>query len=295
MGDTIIKNKQTVTAPKQPDHKLSVAIVDNFSPSFAFNMSDESVFTKSDYQSNIAHGQIVRRFIEEGLSDAQIEQFNIKSAKSGSETAKGISTQLGIVLQNITKKGKKYDALNLSMSKDLCFDDLPELNGKKITPENLSQFRDYIKKLILVSDTSSNTKQSADILQLKLILLKLDKISELGVKVFISAGNEGKNYFNIFSLTKDAKNVGALGSLTSKAFYSADNSLVNSWAKGTYEVKRIKDPKGRIGYDYTGDGSIDVYETSILPPYKKTNPYVLYGTSYSAPVALVKELKNSKK
>lgn len=67
MADTVIKNKPVLTAPKQPDHKLNVAIVDNFSPSFAFNMSDESVFANSDYKSNITHGQIVRRFIEEGL------------------------------------------------------------------------------------------------------------------------------------------------------------------------------------------------------------------------------------
>lgn len=287
MAETVIKNKPVVTAPKQPDHKLNVAIVDNFSPSFAFNMSDESIFQKTDYDSTITHGQIVRRFIEEGLPEAKIKQFNTKSSY-GTALTKSINTQLGVVLEDLTKKGEKYDALNLSKDISIPFSTISAVMHKKITSENISKYREEIENLIL----SDNSGSMGD---LRGILQKLDKISSYGVKIYISAGNEGKDNFNLLSLAKDVKNVGALDRWGSKASYSADNSLVNNWACGSSDVKKIKDSKGKIGFDFTEDGTVDVYETELLFPSKKPNPYGLYGTSYSSPKALVSDLKKSKK
>lgn len=287
LADTVIKNKQVVTASKQADHKLNVAIVDNFSPSFAFNMSDESVFLNPDYKSTITHGQIVRRFIEEGLPDAKIKQFNTRSSY-GKALTKSINTQLGAVLEDITKKGEKYDVLNLSKDISIPFSTISAVMNEKITAKNISQHRAEIENLILSDDSGA----MGDIRE---ILQKLDKISSYGVKIYISAGNEGKNNFNLLSLAKDVKNVGALDRWGSKASYSADNSLVNSWACGSSDVKKIRDARGKIGFDFTGDGSVDVCETEILSPSKKPNPYGLYGTSYSSPRLLASDLKKSKK
>lgn len=201
---------------------------------------------------------------------------------------KSINTQLGAVIEDITKKGVKYDALNLSEDISLPFATLSTVTGKKITPENISQYKAEIENLILSDDSGAMG-------DLRGILQKLDKISSHGVKIYISAGNEGKNNFNLLSLAKNVKSVGALDRWGSKASYSADNSLVNSWACGSSDVKKIKDSKGKIGFDFTGDGSVDVYETEIFFPSKKPNPYGLYGTSYSSPRALANDLKKPNK
>lgn len=85
--------------------------------------------------------------------------------------------------------------------------------------------------------------------------------------------------------------VGALNTNKKKSKDSADNSLVTDWATGIFKIHKMRDTKGRVGFDYTGDGTIDISAERTTSEKKKPSPYIS-GTSVAAPVSLVRGLKN---
>lgn len=263
-----------------PQHsKPNVAVIDNF--------DTKNICVDFGYTPDVAHGTVVKRLIEEGLPKAKIDCFKVNTTKSGTEVFDGVDNCLGAVLANI-KKGQKYDALNLSQSCDIDLKYLSDNVGVEITPENLAQN----KKAILKWLSSPKAKTSG--VKLNSILDKLNKISASGTKVYIGAGNEGKKVFNLFSLANNVKTVGALDNDGKKASYSANNSLVTRWNLGSLKIQKLEDKNGKSGFDYTGDGTIDVYSDKTSCPIKISSWEELEGTSFSTPRALVRDLKNNR-
>src|SRR6185437_3062587 len=62
---------------------------------------------------------------------------------------------------------------------------------------------------------------------------------KLGVPVFIAAGNSGFREVNIYSLFPDVHSVGAMDLNGEKADYSADNSTVTIWRRGSIRTYAV--------------------------------------------------------
>lgn len=244
-----------------------IAVIDKF--------PEKDCLIDYDYIPDIDHMAVVKRFIEEGLPDAQIDTYGMS-----------LNDGLSCILQNM-KDGMKYDALNISLGDEISFRTLSKLTKKTITSKNVSQNVDMIRKLY-------SEKKDEESIQLNEILSKLDEISSKSTKIYISAGNNGKRYFNLFSLAKNVEVIGALKANNKKARFSTDNSLIKkeNWETGVFKIKKMKDSNGKVGFDYTGDGTIDIYANETSSRIKRPYPWCLSGTSFSAPKALVRDLKN---
>lgn len=255
----------------------NIAIIDDF--------AKPSVFIDFDFEPDVSHGNVVKRLIEEGLPTAKIDCFDYGGAGIGAQDWQNTNIHLDEILTKI-KDGKKYDAINLSLGNAISFEELSKDMDVNITPENVAQKKDVIKKWL-----NSPQSISPKIGIIAEIINKLDKLSEKKVQVYVAAGNAGKDSFNILTIVNGAKVVGCLEKDGSKDSDSADNSLVNDWKLGVLNVKKLTDSSGRSGFDYTGDGSIDIYCDQTTSFIKWSNPFDISGTSFSAPKALVDDLK----
>lgn len=277
MVDKIVKIQQRQSTKGTNAKVRHIAVIDDF--------TNKSLFIDADFSPDISHGEAVTRFIKEGLPNSQIETFDTKSSKN-SEV--GIIKCLDELLKRIDR-GEKYDALNLSFSKDLDIKSLSPFLNKKITAKNLNQHKTEIKQWI---DSSNLDKEAKEIRE---IIHKLDRIESKGVKIYTIAGNEGTNNFNMFSLVNNVNTIGARDfNNKNKANFSADNSLVTGWETGEFQIRKLKNTKGNWGFDYTDDGTIDIYSDKTTSFIKMSNPFGLNGTSFSTPKALVKDIKKKK-
>lgn len=101
------------------DKRKRIAIVDDF--------TNKSVFIDADFKPDLTHGEVVSRFLEEGLPDAELVRFKGHCIKATDDEMpsdeenicflRSISEQLDKILQDI-KNGKTYDAINISLGFD---------------------------------------------------------------------------------------------------------------------------------------------------------------------------------
>ncbi len=253
------------------DKTMRIAIIDDF--------TNKSVFIDNDNNPDISHGQLVKRFIQEGLPNAQIESLDMNSPHN-------ISTQLDYILTNI-KNGQKYDAINLSAGNDANIELLSQILDEKITPENLAKNKELIRNWYYSIGDDCDNK---DLVEIKESIQKLSEIASCGVPIYVAAGRNDKKTFNVMTLADNVNTVGALNSQGEKTEQLKDNSLINKWELGVFEIKKVKDKDNKKGFDFTGDGSIDVYNDETSSLLKTRNTQIMSGTSISAPRVLVKDL-----
>lgn len=283
MTDPQITDNSFIQTKKAKDNSSvpTIAVIDDF--------SNKSIFIDYDDKPDISHGRAVKQFIEDELPQAKIITFDTKVG-NGFTLTHNINVQLEKILNELEKNNKKYNSINLSQEASMSFETISKVTNKNINNENISQNKDYIKNLIYSIKTDGNSDSSKYIKDVQEILHKLDKITSMGVKVYISAGNEGKDEFNIFSLSKNVNTVGALSKYGTKAVYTADNSLINYWTCGDFDIKKVTDSKGVKGFDFTNDGVIDVYDNETTSKDKVAHPFGVVGTSFSTPRALAFDL-----
>lgn len=259
---------QKNNAPKK------IAVIDMF--------QNKTINLDWDCKADLVHGNVVERFIKEGLPNAKIDTFDLRPKQGNLKDFEDKS--LAETLDKIVKSKEKYDAINLSLSYDMSFESLSKLMGKEITPENFAQNRAQIK------DWFSKIKTNEVGESLKNIINSIDSLTANGTKVYIGAGNSGKKVFNLYSIADNVVVVGANDRKGKKAKFSSNNSVVNRWEKGVFYPKRMKDSNGIYGFDYTEDGNVDI-------PLSETSSFVklpldLHGTSFSTPIALVKDMQS---
>ena len=188
--------------------------------------------------------------------------------------------------------GEKIDAVNLSMAETVKINNLAKVTGLPLTKENLSQYKNEIRKWF----ENSNLPEIKDCNE---ELESIEKITAGGIPFYVAAGNEGDKFVNLYSFAKGVTTVGALKEdRKTKTDYTVDNSLVDQWEQGDYPIKKIKDKKGHlIGYDINGDNEPEILAKDnsrnkshlsalIYPLIKKER-----GTSFAAPTALGKDLR----
>ena len=115
--------------------------------------------------------------------------------------------------------------------------------------------------------------------------------NEKGVKIYVSAGNKGKDYLNLYTLADRVNVIGASNKYgVVKAGFSCDNALVTRWSKGVFDIKKVKDTNGHAGFDINEDLIPDIAAKDTTSKFKIPQRHI-YGTSFAAPNALVYDLK----
>lgn len=266
--NNLVPEKQSVPNSIMEHQSDNIAIIDTFD-------SGEPIFMTRD--KNIYHGEVIERFIHEGLPDAHIEEFNVNGSNTKINQS-GIIDSLKEILKR-TEKGEKFSAVNCSMAAKLNYFNISVLSGKQITPDNLSENREKVLEYIR---QQQDPAAQADVQIIDLI----EKIVSKGVPVYVGAGNS-KSTFNILSLAKGVNTVGALDIDGTQIDEFSNNSLVNKKGQGFFYVLKTMNPENyNVGFDYTDDGSIDIHSSELLIPREAIN-----GTSYSTPKAIVQDLK----
>ena len=119
----------------------------------------------------------------------------------------------------------------------------------------------------------------------------MELLASKGVKIYVSAGNKGKDYLNLYTLADRVNVIGASNKYgIVKADFSCDNALVTRWSKGVFDIKKVKDTNGHAGFDINEDLIPDIAAKDTTSKFKIPQRHI-YGTSFAAPNALVYDLK----
>ncbi len=258
------------------DYEKTLKFDENVSPKIAVidEYKNKAVKIDWDDKPDMLHGEAVESFIKKGLPDATISRFDTNLDEVSVKNA----------LDEILKSDVKYDAINLSKSSDIKISDLSALIGLDINAGTLKEN----KKLIKERFYNSPYQEAKDI---KDIIKKLELLASKGVRVYISAGNKGKDYLNLYTLADNVNVVGAANKYgVAKSAFSCDNSLVTRWCKGVFKVIKVKTPYGKVGFDINEDGKSDILVSDTSSMLKIPKRYI-FGTSFAAPNALVYDFK----
>lgn len=247
-----------------------------------------TISADADFIPDVSHGYVTSNLIEQNLCNANVykKEMSPSLAKILSNN-KTTFESFATLFSALSQKNKEFDVINLSCGIDTKIKNLSKELNLELTAQNLAEKRQEIKQAM------NNYKGNFKIFEMTLdkiaqLINHLDTIASKGTKIYISAGNNGKEYVNLFNLANNTINVGALDSNGEKAIYSSDNSLVNRWENGDVFFKKVED-----GYDFTGDSIADIKFSEVAIPFKlKAYPFKVSGTSFACPRAIVKDLKN---
>ena len=261
---------------------LRIAVIDGF--------TIKHVDLDNDGIPDLAHGDMISRFLEEGLPDAEIVKFDLQNHDDPVFAWRGIpGYQLEIMLKRIIadfENDIRYDAINISISHSQIYDDEPEKKPR------LSIFR--LKKTTIASDIIVITPENL-LLHRNLIRAGLDyhtnncitlieQLITMGCRVYIAAGNQGKDAYNLLNLANGAVNVGALTENGTKSVISGDNVLVNRWARSEFPVYKTGD-----GIDFTGDSTKDLSFEHLSAGGENLINKLIGGTSVATSIAIIED------
>lgn len=233
-----------------------------------------------DFVEDVAHGKIVSGIIENGLPNADVYKKNIKY--SDLENNDSMVTHITKPLIKELKEGKTYDAINLSISAEMPFTTLSKRFGKEINPENIQENAITLKKFL-----RENREKLSDTADAAISLVDcMDSISANGTKIYVSAGNGGKDKFNLLALIDNAVNVGSVDNKGYVKKFSEDHSLINRWVHDDLPLTTVKD-----GYTIdTGDDKIFINKKNCSGLFHIRKKENLDGTSFAAPKAIIHDL-----
>lgn len=237
--------------------KVIVYIIDNFEV--------KTIDLTADSQFEVSHGECVEAILTAYNKDIKSERLNLKEYNSIE-----LSNQFQRVLNDINN-GKHVDAVVMPFEFPLKISLLDEKIDKDLSRGNLEDYNDKIREW-LESEFPDAYRN----------IVEIEKITELGVKVYISAGNSGAGYLNVFNLAKNTYDVGVDAQGTELCFY-CNNQLVNYHEKASFEVKQTED-----GFDFDGDGKVNLKIPCINGNNKIST--VLKGTSFSVALYAAKDL-----
>lgn len=158
-------------------------------------------------------------------------------AKNVLEKKEAILKELKRYSEDLDYKSKKLDALE---------EDLIEIYLKKnnLTKEDLQKdVEHYFKIRNHLFNNQEYTNLNNEVVKGKLYqsLIELENVA-LFKKVFIAAGNSGKDHFNLMTLAQGVESIAG-----SDFEYTADNSLVTQKENCTFELYPTLNEKGELG------------------------------------------------
>lgn len=261
--------------------KYTIAVVD-----FCDN-SDSDIDLDGDGKGDMAHGNVVASMIKASFENSDVYTFDITQNSAGT-TNERLVASLESILDEIKSGSCKYDALNMSLSSRITYSDLSKALGKTITKDNVSKYASEIRNWLINEGSKNGYTTTAKVVQL------LEQIEAAGCDIYIAAANVNDgtdDELNLYTLAKSTTSVGANSKSGGKASFSFDNTLIDKWALGEIEVKKVKDSNGNFkGYDLNGDGKVDIDKSYTSGGSNLSNAY-LRGTSFASPYQLIQDLK----
>lgn len=250
------------------------AIIDSY--------SQKTVDVDGDKIPDTSHGEVVEKVIRDRHPGVKISRYDTASDKyKHALDQKKTMNALDDIYDRI-KSGEHFDGVNLSASSDVRIKSLNRYTDPDhpISKDNISENEAKLRN-------NDRYKSNLEYWKTDKVINKLEKVTSEGVPVYTAAGNDGPKNYNQYGLAKGVTQVGALGVDGKKHPSSADNSDVKRWAQGEVEIKSVKDSSGKIkGYDYTGDGKMDISADKTSGKGKTFKPKKIFGTSFSTPKAL---------
>lgn len=241
------KIQDNLEKPKIP---FNIAIIDSF--------TTKTRDINGDGCPDLPHGEIVESLIKGNLKySPEITKIDDKS-NGGNPKEEDLLDAFKQVEAN-----KNIGALNVSIA---CTSDISEIED--------SYNKKFNKKEVINQETISSKRQQ--IVELmggginNVFADVINTIEKIANKrpVFIAAGNSMSNNLNILNLARGTFGVGSMAvndlkspdmsNYTKKSFFSGDNSTVNVFAKGEYQIKPIKKNDTVVGFDITEDGIMDI-------------------------------------
>lgn len=138
-------------------------------------------------------------------------------------------------LADSVEKGKKPDAVNLSMATEVKISNLAAVTKLPLTRENLKQYKKQVREWIRNSQLPKIKKLNEE-------LENIERLTAKGIPIYVGAGNKGKNYVNLYSFADRVTTVGALEkNEKTKTPYTVDNSLVTIFEVGNLPIKDMMD------------------------------------------------------
>lgn len=112
-------------------------------------------------------------------------------------------------------------------------------------------------------------------------ITSMEEVTKNGIDIFVSAGNEGKDYFNLLAIGKGVQGVGSLNEKGKISEFSSGRNIeiTPHYELGEYKIKKTKD-----GLNYTGGDWTDVkVDTKTLFPLegKSAKDYLVSDEEFS--------------
>lgn len=262
------------------DNEYKVAVVD------FCNDAAADIDLDGDGTADMAHGNVVANLIQSAFENSDVFTFDI-SQNSNYTTNERIIASLQYIIDEIESGECEYDAVNLSLSSRITYADLSKALGVTINNDNVAQYSNKIKEWLHSTGAKNGYSTTSQVVKL------LEKIENLGTDVYIAAANVNDgtdDELNLYTLVNASTAVGAKDKNGNIADFSFKNSLIDAWALGEIEVKKVKDSSGKLlGFDLNHDGKVDIDASYSSGGSNSANAY-LKGTSFASPYMLMSQL-----
>lgn len=260
------------------------AVVDDF--------KNKSVDVDGDGVSDISHGEYITSLMKAENPNIQVDSYDVSDDHNDSKLASAYDQ---IALNN-------YAAVNMSLSKPYSAEVFNNDGIKDVNQSNFANKKDEIY----------NTYKNG-IPELNNVFSSMEKVTANGTPIYVAAGNDGSDTYNLFSTVPGVTSVGASVSadddvnlqtsnyqiapkgITAEGNqilgYSAMNSAISIYGKGSFKSEAVEDKNGNVlGYDINGDGKVDISNDKVSSggTAKPKNNYI-FGTSFASPTTMLDE------
>jgi hypothetical protein len=228
----------------EPSEHPRVAVVDYF--------DHKSIDIDGDQVDDLAHGEVVERFIKAQVPHAEIVRFELHRDAEGNQKPAEIVRQFeNLRLRH--RSGERFDAVNFSIGNPACFKGT-SLGKTGLTPENIARHRKQFLKMMQNSQTTLQKTYT----MVDAITRAIWQDGKKVLDVYMAGGNLGRDVFSMYNLAPGSIKVRATDAQGKVMSFSADNALLNRNARGVFTVT-----KASGGYDITGDGVADVFNDEV--------------------------------
>jgi len=231
-----VRTYQELALSKAPDEQRVVAVIDDFDTTL--NVDDAKTQSVDKTDIGLTHGDLVTSIITSGNDDDnnKANDVTVKKYNAGSELKNADILAALEDIQTRINRGEQIDEINMSLSIPLAYEELGLTDLKNLTTAER-------ESALAVLAQSGNE----DLVE---IINKISELSEKGVEIYISSGNEADDtqYSN--------KNTGLLLSK-----YKTGTTIQN-------DEELCK--KGDDYYEYYSDiySDIDINKDNIITEYE---------------------------
>ena len=271
-------------------NRAHIAIVDCF--------KNKIIDIDGDNIPDMSHGAFIDRYAKTCIPSLKTDKFDVETFRKKEFSTEKLINAFYKIAKKI-KDGKKYNAVNLSLGNEMQINDMSLFTNfydpKTIDTDNV---RDYKEEL---SDHYKSMNNRTNSLFNEIFrknkpgneLSSIEEVTKQKVPVFVAAGNESSNSFNVYSLADGVTTVGGEDKTKSRVDYLAQNTLVDRYEKSYLNIKAVKTSEGKIkGYDINEDGKLDIKNSEVSGKGKLDNDVTIIGTSISAIEATINEVLN---